>query len=713
MFEFLKKDLIEKNMQLQNRVMELEGDLNKVNHSNARCEGIIGAIAAPMVVVDKDLKITTVNDAALEAMGYRREDVVGKMTCARFQKTLLCGTADCTLRKCMSTGDVVIGETVAETKNGKKIPVQAFCSAIYDKDGNACGGIEILSDQTDLIDAKWKTENILKSIAAPMVVVDKDLKITSVNDAALEAMGYRQEEVVGKMTCAQFQKTLLCGTADCTLKKCMSTGEVVIGETVAETRDRKKFPIQAFCSALYDKSGNVCGGMEVLSDISEVKRLQKEATEQKKYLETQVAMLVEKLEALSLGDLSINFAAERKDEIGKIIDSLNKVVSGLREMANTAGEIAGGDLRGDVTPKSEKDVLGNAFKKMVEGLRRTITEVKTGADQLVTASSQIAAAAEQTSKVSESSAAAVEEMTSTMHEMSTNIQNVAKNTQKQASSVVETSSSIEQMVASIKRVAENVKRLVSISDNSRDAVSVGAGAVDKASKGMAEINTAIQQSAQTIVSLGSRTEEMAKIVEVIDDIAEQTNLLALNAAIEAARAGEQGMGFAVVAEEVRKLAERSAKSTREIADLIKSVANESQAAVDNMTRSTGIVEVGLVSSREVIEALKGIEAAVDEVSKYSNEIGAATHEQSSGSEQIGKAMVNLNEVTQEISTAAEEQSTGAEQVVKAIEKVREMVQQNASGAIQLASSAEQLRKQSGGLQDVVDRFALNGNGRGH
>ena len=711
MFEFLKRDLIERNQQLQNRVMELEKDLNQANKSNARCEGIMESIAAPMIIVDEHLKITSANEAALSAMGYRREDVVGKMSCARFQKTLLCGTADCTLKKCMSTGEVVIGETIAETKNGEKIPVQAFCSALYDSEGNACGGIEILSDQTELVSAKWKTDNILKSIAAAMIVVDKDLKITSANEAALTAMGYRGEEVIGKMTCAQFQKTLLCNTADCTLKKCMSTGEVVIGETVAETRDRNKFPIQAFCSALHDKDGNIYGGMEVIMDISEVKRLQKEAIEQKQYLETQVAMLVANLETLSLGDLSVNFVAERKDEIGKIIDSLTKVVSSLRDMATTAVEIAGGDLRGDVTPKSEKDVLGNAFKKMVEGLRHTITEVKTNADQLVTASSQIAASAEQTSKNSESSATAVEEMTSTMHEMSANIQNVAKNTQKQASSVTETSSSIEQMVSSIQRVAENVKRLVSISERSKEAVSSGSEAVNKASFGMNEINTAISQSAQTIMSLGSRTEEMAKIVDVIDDIAEQTNLLALNAAIEAARAGEQGMGFAVVAEEVRKLAERSAKSTREIADLIHSVSKESQNAVDNMTRSTGIVEQGLVSSREVIHALEGIKAAVEEVSKYSSEIGAATQEQAGGSEQIGKAMVNLNEVTQEISTSSEEQSTGAEQVVKAIEKVREMVQQNASSAVELASSAEQLSKQSSGLQTLVAQFALNGNGR--
>ena len=386
----------------------------------------------------------------------------------------------------------------------------------------------------------------------------------------------------------------------------------------------------------------------------------------------------------------------------------------VQKVMATMQKVAKGDLTEKVEDVRSKDEIGQMAaytNEMIDSLSSMLGQVKGNADQLVVASSQIAASAEQTSKNSESSAAAVEEMTSTMHEMSANIQNVAKSTQQQAASVTETSSSIEQMVTSINRVAENVKRLVSISERSQNAVSTGSAAVNKASTGMDEINGTIQQSAQTIMSLGSRTEEMAKIVEVIDDIAEQTNILALNAAIEAARAGEQGMGFAVVAEEVRKLAERSAKSTREIADLIKSVSSEAQLAVDNMTKSTSIVGQGLVSTREVIQALEGIKSAVEEVSKYSNEIGAATQEQASGSEQIGKATRNLNEITQEINTSAEEQSSGAEQVVKAIEKVREMVQQNASSAVELASSAEQLSKQAGGLQTLVEKFSLNGNGR--
>ncbi|MHB8880649.1 MAG: methyl-accepting chemotaxis protein [Thermodesulfovibrionales bacterium] len=424
-----------------------------------------------------------------------------------------------------------------------------------------------------------------------------------------------------------------------------------------------------------------------------------------------IVKLSEMSKQIAGGDLSVDVDIKRADEVGTLADSFRDMTAYLKSVAVIAGEVAGGDLRSDVTPKSERDVLGNAFQKMTGGLRAIITEVRVGADQMSSSSTQIAATAEQTARNNETAATAVEQTTSTMHEMSANIQNVAKNTQSQSSAVTETSASIDQMVTSIQRIADTARQLVELSQKTKKGVALGLESVDKSIRGTDETSKAISRSADTIAALGSRAEDIGKIVDVIDDIAEQTNLLALNAAIEAARAGEQGLGFAVVAEEVRKLAERSAKSTKEIAELITGIQREAQEAVKLMDKSTGLVERGIELSRQVGESLKDIDGNVVEVDRYAREIGAATQEQSSGSTQIAKASESLREVTQEILSATEEQASAAEQIVKTSEKMREMIQQNASGSVELASSAEQLNSQADRFQQIVAKFMLNGGSR--
>ncbi len=417
--------------------------------------------------------------------------------------------------------------------------------------------------------------------------------------------------------------------------------------------------------------------------------------------------IVNVADATAKGDLSHEIAIHSTDEIGTLAETFRQMMAYLRSVAKTAEEIADGDLRSDIEPKSGKDVLGNAFKKMIIGLRATIGEIRGGADQIASASAQIASTAEQSARNNDSSATAVEETTSTMHEMSANIQNVAKSTQSQASSVTQTSSSIEQMVASIQRIAETSQQLMALSVKTKQAVGQGLDAMDKSLKGSDEINRSITRSADTIAALGSRSEDIGKIVDVIDDIAEQTNLLALNAAIEAARAGEQGMGFAVVAEEVRKLAERSAQSTKEISELITGIQKEAQEAVRQMEKSTELVGRGVELNQQVGGSLKDIEGNVGEVDRYTKEIGAATQEQSSGSAQIGKAAEELREITQEITSATHEQAAAAEQTVKTMEKMREMIQQNASATTELASSAEELNSQAERFQQVIAKFKLD------
>ena len=193
--------------------------------------------------------------------------------------------------------------------------------------------------------------------------------------------------------------------------------------------------------------------------------------------------MAEAAQKISKGDLDVNVEATTRDEVGILAEAFKEMIGYLRGIAEVAEEIAAGDLRSEVTPNSGKDVLGNAFKKMIEGLRNTIGEIRAGADQIASASAQIASTAEQSARNNDSSATAVEETTSTMHEMSANIQNVAKSTQSQASSVTQTSASIEQMVASIQRIANTAQQLMALSVKTKQAVGQGLEAMDKSTQG--------------------------------------------------------------------------------------------------------------------------------------------------------------------------------------------------------------------------------------
>jgi methyl-accepting chemotaxis protein len=270
--------------------------------------------------------------------------------------------------------------------------------------------------------------------------------------------------------------------------------------------------------------------------------------------------------------------------------------------------IAQGDLTVKVHPESGDEIgqLLAATGDMAEHLRTAIDEIRRAADNLESSAARLAGASEQVATGSESQSEAAEAM----------------------------AASVEEMTASIQQVADHSHQAGLISTAAGNTASEGAVVIEHAASEMANIADSVKQATLTVQDLGRQSEAISTIVNTIKDIADQTNLLALNAAIEAARAGEQGRGFAVVADEVRKLAERTAKSTQEISSMINGIQAGTREAVNRMETGVGQVEEGVNLAHRAGESIARIKAEASQVANSVEGIAIALREQSSASSHI-------------------------------------------------------------------------------
>ncbi|MBI3810828.1 MAG: HAMP domain-containing protein [Nitrospirae bacterium] len=440
------------------------------------------------------------------------------------------------------------------------------------------------------------------------------------------------------------------------------------------------------------------------------------------------------------------------------------IVKPIEQMAVVAVKIADGDFTQNVhvTAQDEVGVLGETFDKMSNNLSLMIKQIQDVADrvaqisgQLKSGSKQMQDGAQVQASSAENAASSMEEMnasikqiaesieilsssaeetSSSILEMSSSIGEVANSAGGLSTSVDDTSSSIIQMSASIKQVAENVTILSSAAEETASAINeingslreveghakesatlseqvtknaqeLGMRSIEKTITGMNKIQETVVKSAEVINRLGERSEQIGRILNVIDEVTKQTNLLALNAAILAAQAGEQGKGFAVVAGEIKNLAERTGASTSEIAQLITNVQTEVKDAVESVQEGSRSVEEGVSLSLAAGEALKKILATATTSTGMAREIERATIEQTRGIRQVTEAIQRINTMVQQISKATQEQSRGSEQIMHAAEKMKDLTRQVKMSTEEQAKGSRQITQAVENVTERVQQIA--------
>lgn len=315
-------------------------------------------------------------------------------------------------------------------------------------------------------------------------------------------------------------------------------------------------------------------------------------------------------------------------------------------------------VKGTYQSKDELGLLTASFNKMVAGVRSIIETVGETSHQVASSSQELSASADESTKASEY--------------ISTTIQELAVGSDQQVESVENSRTVIKGMTEFAGRISSSAEKAAATADQTAKMSLEGTKAIDKVSAQMQSINETVVSLSEAFKHLTERSNEIGNITEVITSIAEQTNLLALNAAIEAARAGEQGKGFAVVADEVRKLAEQSAQSAEQITRLITIIQNDTKQTMNSVISATGEVKEGLVVVHEAGGAFQKIENSITEVVTQINDVTNLVKNLTAGTSEIETAISGVKEVaetaagsTQTVSAATQEQLASMEEIAAA------------------------------------------------
>lgn len=418
------------------------------------------------------------------------------------------------------------------------------------------------------------------------------------------------------------------------------------------------------------------------------------------------------------GDLAVTVPVDSADELGRLSGDFNRMGEKLSEMVNSVKSSTK-----ELTAVSE-DVYA-VSRKVIDA-----AELQAGAvNQTSAAVMEISASAKEVAQGVEGLSISASESSASVLEMAASVEEVAINAESLAMSVDEVSSSIMEMAASIRQIGEGVQTLQNASDTMASSVAQmdssisqveesanhtaaisngvlrdaeeGNASVEATIAGIHEIRRSSLITAEVINTLSTKAEDIGDILSVIDEVTEQTSLLALNAAIIAAQAGEHGKGFAVVADEIKELAERTQSSTREIAQVVSGVQEETRRAVEAINAAEKSINDGVTLSKKSGEALGKIVSGTKRASGQVNEIAGATVEQAKGSRMIREAMEQVSEMIGQMANATKEQGKGSELIMTAAERMKDLTTQVNSSTSEQSKVGKLIARSTEDITDTI------------
>ncbi|HNX17515.1 MAG TPA: methyl-accepting chemotaxis protein [Methanoregula sp.] len=609
----------------------------------------------PIHVIDKNYRIIYINQKCLQMLGMTRNQAMGRY-CHDLYKTKNCRTEICPCRMAMARDEFAECENLTGTKQ----IIQCYAAPIKDTDGNIIGSIEYFPDVTQqkqalsdilrvadeatngnfntrtdsnlhkgdylkisnginqildiVIDKMVYYEAILNSIKSPISVTDADNRWTFINKALEDMLHVRRENILGK-NCSNWGATI-CNTDKCGINRLKK------GYNTTEFEQAGGY-YTVDCSYIKNAQGQSVGHVEVINDVSIMKKSQK-------YMEKEINELIKIYSKMAEGDLTPRYNLTAPDELTREVhEELKKLQAGVQ------------------------GIIGN-LENNLQDINSKMLNLTTTADN---------------------AASSVTDASKSINQIAKNVGSVSESAQKSSESVDQMSRAMQDMSAAVEEITSSMENVQSQAQNANSAAKNGAILAENVNKNMDAITQSAGSTYLVIQDIEKQMSDIGKIIVLIRDLANQTNLLALNAAIEAARAGEHGRGFAVVASEVKSLAQESRSSAEKIEEMITQLNTVTKKAADGMEEARTIVGKGAEESQKALDAFRSIQKAAEIVANSATEVASATQEQAATTEEITASVTEVARLIERTAKEAGDAAAASEETAAAIDEIARLGQE--------------------------------------